>query len=164
MEKEHVYRVTMAWTGNLGEGTKNYRAYGRDHLIRVEGKADIPGSSDPTFRGSPDRYNPEELLVSSLSSCHMLWYLHLCAVNQVIVTGYTDQATGVMVETSDGGGYFREVQLNPVITLADAAMTEKAAALHEQANHLCFIANSVNFPVRHQPRFIIAGQTAAGLS
>ena len=98
MEKEHLYAVTMTWSGNLGEGTRNYRVYGRDHLIRADGKPEIPCSSDPSFRGSPDRYNPEELLVSSLSSCHMLWYLHLCSVNGVVVTAYQDQARGTMKE------------------------------------------------------------------
>ncbi len=97
MEKEHVYSVTMTWSGNLGEGTQHYRGYSRDHLIRVAGKPEIPSSSDPSFRGSPERYNPEELLVASLSSCHMLWYLHLCSVNGVVVTAYQDQASGTLM-------------------------------------------------------------------
>src|ERR1700759_3681585 len=116
MEKEHRYSVDLAWTGNKGEGTTRYTAYSRDHVLRVQGKPDLPGSSDPSFRGSRDRYNPEELLVSSLSSCHMLWYLHLCSANQVVVVDYRDQAKGFMMERADGSGYFREVILCPVVT------------------------------------------------
>jgi organic hydroperoxide reductase OsmC/OhrA len=153
MEKEHHYSVSMVWTGNRGEGTKNYRAFSRDHIVQVSGKADIAGSSDPSFRGSPDRYNPEELLVSSISACHMLWYLHLCSVNNIIVTGYRDQAKGIMLEGDDGGGRFKEVGRNPLITLTEAAMIGRATELHEEAHRLCFIANSVNFPVKHKPVF-----------
>jgi organic hydroperoxide reductase OsmC/OhrA len=153
MEKEHHYSISMVWTGNKGEGTKEYRAYSRDHILQVTGKADIAGSSDPSFRGSPDRYNPEELLVSSLSACHMLWYLHLCSVNNIVVTGYRDQARGTMIEGADGGGHFKEVELNPSITLSETAMIGRATELHEEANRLCFVANSVNFPVTHKPVF-----------
>ena len=101
------------WTGNRGEGTASYRGYGRDHVLSVKDKPEIPGSSDPSFRGDPQRYNPEELLVASLSSCHMLWYLHLCAVSGVVVVDYRDEAGGTMEETADGGGFFREVVLKP---------------------------------------------------
>jgi organic hydroperoxide reductase OsmC/OhrA len=160
MEKEHHYSVSMTWTGNRGEGTQNYRAYDRDHILRVEGKADIPASSDPSFRGSPSRYNPEELMVASLSSCHMLWYLHLCSVNHIVVTDYRDQATGTMMERADGSGYFREVELCPVITITEEGMISKARELHGEAKRFCFIANSVNFPVTHQPLFIVAGRDA----
>jgi organic hydroperoxide reductase OsmC/OhrA len=160
MEKEHHYSVSMVWTGNRGEGTRNYRAYDRDHILRVEGKADISASSDPSFLGSPSRYNPEELMVASLSSCHMLWYLHLCSVNHIVVTEYQDQAKGTMMEKADGSGYFREVELSPVITLTEENMIAKAKELHEEANRFCFIANSVNFPVKHKPLFKIAGRDA----
>ena len=151
MGKEHHYTTQLIWTGNTGEGTANYRSYDRDHILSVTGKPEIPGSSDPSFRGNPQRYNPEELLVSSLSSCHMLWYLHLCAVNGVVVVDYKDEAIGTMVETADGGGYFSEVILRPVVTVAEGGMSEKARSLHHEANKLCFIANSVKFLVRHEP-------------
>ena len=150
MGKEHHYTTQLMWTGNTGTGTAHYRSYDRDHILSVTGKPEIPGSSDPSFRGNPQRYNPEELLVSSLSSCHMLWYLHLCAVNGVVVMDYKDEATGTMVETADGGGYFSEVTLKPVVTIADGGMSEKARSLHHDANELCFIANSVKFPVNHE--------------
>ena len=151
MSKEHHYRIGVQWTGNTGSGTAGYKSYERSHRISVENKNYIDASSDPGFRGDPTKYNPEELLVASLSSCHMLWYLHLCAEAGVIVVDYVDEAMGIMIETVDGGGKFKEVTLNPVVTVKDASMIEKANALHARANELCFIANSVNFPVIHRP-------------
>ncbi|QHW00677.1 OsmC family protein [Spirosoma endbachense] len=151
MAKQHTYALTTRWTGNKGEGTTNYRSYDRDHVVSAENKPDIPASSDPSFRGNKSRYNPEELLVASLASCHMLWYLHLCAEAGVVVVDYTDQATGTMIETPDGGGHFSEVTLSPVVLVTDEAMIAKANELHHQANKLCFIANSCNFPVYHKP-------------
>lgn len=151
MEKEHQYHTLLTWTGNKGGGTSSYKAYDRDHVLSARGKPEIQGSSDPSFRGNPQRYNPEELLVASLSSCHMLWYLHLCAVNGVVVTDYRDRAQGIMQETADGGGFFKEVVLRPVVVVASPDMQEKAMALHHEANTFCFIANSVKFPVRHEP-------------
>jgi organic hydroperoxide reductase OsmC/OhrA len=156
MEKTHHYTTVLTWTGNKGEGTANYKAYDRDHILSVAGKPEIQGSSDPSFRGNRERYNPEELLVASLSSCHMLWYLHLCSVNNIVVTDYRDQAEGLMMERLDGSGYFKEVILRPVITITDASRIEKATALHHEANKFCFVANSMNFPVHHQPEFEVA--------
>ena len=157
MNKQHQYQLTIQWTGNNGTGTSSYRAYERNHEISTENKPIIPASSDPSFRGDKTRYNPEELLVASLSSCHMLWYLHLCSEAGVIVTDYRDNATGTMVETADGGGFFSEVILNPVVTVAENSMIEKANALHAKANELCFIARSVNFKVVHNPVSKLAG-------
>lgn len=151
MKGQHLYKATIRWTGNNGEGTIDYSAYKRDHIISIENKADILGSSDPAFRGDSTRYNPEDLLVSSLSACHMLWYLHLCAEAGVIVVDYIDNASGKMVETPDGGGHFIEVTLNPIVTVKEVPMVEKANKLHKKANELCYIANSVNFPVYHNP-------------
>ena len=151
MDKLHSYNLTIKWTGNKGSGTSGYRDYDRSHTIIGQNKEEIAASSDPSFRGDKSRYNPEELLVASLSSCHMLWYLHLCSEAGVTVTDYTDNATGQMIETSNGGGHFKEVMLNPVVTVADSSMVAKANELHKKANELCFVANSVNFPVHHNP-------------
>ena len=153
--KEHHYKTTITWTGNQGSGTSGYRDYSRNHEISVAGKPTIPASSDPSFRGDTARYNPEELLVSSVADCHMLWYLHFCSVNGVIVVDYKDEATGIMEETAEGSGHFKEVTLHPVVTVTDASMIEKANALHHDANKFCFIANSCNFPIRHQPTCIV---------
>ncbi len=150
-EKQHQYTTRTEWTGNLGEGTTNYRAYSRDHLMSAVGKPELPGSSDPAFRGDATRWNPEEMLVASLSSCHMLWYLHLCTQAKITVLAYHDDAQGAMVEDADGGGHFSLVTLRPVATLAVGSDEAVATSLHKQAHHLCFIANSVNFPVSIEP-------------
>ncbi|WP_276347884.1 OsmC family protein [Daejeonella sp. JGW-45] len=149
MSAQHNYQLTVKWTGNTGTGTSGYRAFERSHTIQAGNKPEIAGSSDPSFRGDKSRYNPEELLLASLSSCHMLWYLHLCAEAGVIVTGYEDHATGKMTEMESGSGQFTEVTLNPKVTVSDIAMAGKANELHKKANEMCFIARSVNFPVRH---------------
>jgi len=151
MNGQHHYKATIKWTGNKGAGTDNYSNYERSHQITIENKSDILGSSDPSFRGDKTKHNPEELLVSSLSACHMLWYLHLCSEVGVIVVDYIDNATGIMIETSNGGGKFIEVTLNPIVTVTDNSTLEKANELHKKANELCFIANSVNFPIHHKP-------------
>jgi organic hydroperoxide reductase OsmC/OhrA len=149
--RTHSYDVSVTWTGNRGTGTSGYRDYARDHDVTAAGVPPIAGSSDPAFRGDPGRWNPELELTAALSQCHMLWFLHLCAVAGVVVTGYADDARGTMAETDDGGGRFTEVVLRPQVTVASADMTERAQALHAEANAKCFIANSVSFPVRHEP-------------
>lgn len=146
--KQHTYPIRMRWTGNTGSGTREYRSYERAHEYIVEGKPTIPGSSDPAFRGDRARWNPEELLVMSLSSCHMLWYLHLCATHKISVVDYVDDAVGTMVETADTGGHFSEVVLRPQVTIEPGGDLAVAESLHDKAHHLCFVANSVNFPVR----------------
>jgi organic hydroperoxide reductase OsmC/OhrA len=147
----HQYQTTLRWTGNLGKGTIDYRGYSRNHEIDGERKVvAISGSSDAHFRGDASRYNPEELLVASLSACHMLAYLHLCAVNQVVVTGYEDAASGTMEESPDGSGRLTGVVLRPVVTITPESDAVKAQSLHSDAHRLCFIANSVNFPVSHE--------------
>jgi organic hydroperoxide reductase OsmC/OhrA len=151
MGREHRYQATITWTGNLGEGTANYRSYSRDHEVSGQGKPVLPGSSDPAFHGDPRRWNPEELLTAALSQCHMLWFLHLCAVNGITVISYTDTAHGIMAEGADGGGEFTAVTLHPVAALTDPAQASRALELHEQAHRLCFIARSVNFPVSCEP-------------
>lgn len=151
MSKQHSYTVNVQWTGNNGTGTSAYDAYERSHTISIENKPDILASSDTPFRGDNTKHNPEDFLVSSLSTCHMLWYLHLCADAGVIVTDYTDHATGIMIQTEKGGGYFTEVTLNPVVTVTNESMIVKANELHNIARERCFIANSMNFPVHHQP-------------
>jgi organic hydroperoxide reductase OsmC/OhrA len=149
MDKAHQYNLTLAWTGNSGSGTKDYRSYERSYSISIDGKAEIQGSSDPAFRGDASKYNPEELLLASLSSCHMLWFLHLCSANAIVVTAYVDEPSGTMMEEEDGSGKFKEVILNPVVTIKDEKSLDKLDAIHVEANRCCFIANSVNFPVKH---------------
>jgi organic hydroperoxide reductase OsmC/OhrA len=157
MAKPHTYEVQTRWTGNLGSGTSDYRAYSRQHEVASLGKsAPILGSSDPVFRGDGTRYNPEELLVASISTCHLLWYLHLCADAGIVVVDYVDAAHGTMVEAEDGGGHFTEVVLRPQVSITRAEQLERARALHEEAHRKCFIANSLNFPVKHVPDVRVA--------
>jgi organic hydroperoxide reductase OsmC/OhrA len=154
--KIYHYKASTMWVGNRGTGTSDYKAYDRNHDIAINGKSTLLCSSDPSFRGDKSRHNPEELLVCSLSSCHMLWYLHLCAVNKVIVLEYVDEASGSMEENEDGSGQFTEVTLRPKVIVSDKNMVEKANSLHHEANKLCFIARSVNFPVHHLPEAVVA--------
>lgn len=152
MARTHQYDLALRWTGNRGEGTTGYRSYGRDHDLSAAGKPVIAGSADPGFRGDASRWNPEELLVSALAQCHMLWFLHLASTAGVVVTGYTDEPVGTMVQDDDGdGGQFSSVVLRPVVTVRDAAMVERAQALHGDVGAKCFIARSVSFPVHHEP-------------
>ncbi|RYZ21263.1 MAG: OsmC family peroxiredoxin [Sphingobacteriales bacterium] len=153
--KNHQYTISVNWTGNTGQGTKTYQAYSRNHEITTNGKPMIPGSSDPGFRGDPSRYNPEEMLVASISTCHMLWYLHLCSVAGIIVTFYQDNAEGIMTENEDGSGFFSAVTLRPSVIITDEALVQKATELHHDANKHCFIANSLNFPVQHVPKITV---------
>jgi len=154
MTHQHRYQVEVEWTGNRGSGTDGYRNYGRDHVIRIDGKPPIDGSSDPTFRGDASRHNPEDMLVTALSTCHMLSYLHMATVAGVVVTAYRDAAEGTMI-TEGNGGRFVEVVLHPVVTITAASDPARAEAAHEAAHHACFIANSVNFPVRCEPRIVV---------
>ncbi len=152
MERTHQYHTTITWTGNRGSGTLDYRAYSRDHHISVKDKAQpIQASSDPQFRGDANKYNPEELFVSSLSSCHMLWYLHLAAVNGVVVLEYEDNAEGTMEESENGGGRFTQVTLHPKVKIADGSNLDLANRLHEAAGEKCYLASSVNFPLSYHP-------------
>jgi len=148
---QHAYALMLEWTGNQGTGTDHYRNYKRDHAIRIANKPDLLGSADPTFHGDPSRHDPEELLLAALSACHMMSFLHVCVMNGVVVTAYTDNATGSMGTFMDGSGRFTEVILHPKVTVLDVSMIELANDLHPKAHELCFIANSVNFPVRCVP-------------
>ena len=145
--KEYSYQVSLQWIGNIGQGTLDYKAYDRSYEIEVPGKPKIFGSSDPAFRGDQTKYNPEELLIAALSSCHMLWYLHLCADSGIVVTAYRDRPMGKMAVTKNSGGRFTEVILKPKITITADSNLEQAKKLHNKAHQLFFIANSVNFPV-----------------
>ena len=154
--KSHTYTLDLQWTCDLGTGTSSPQAYSRDHSVSAAGKPELLGSSDPAFRGDPERWNPEELLVASLAQCHMLWYLGLAAAAGVVVLDYTDQPVGTMIEEADGDGQFIEVTLHPTVLVSDASMVDKAEALHGPAHAKCFIARSVNFPVLNAPTTVAA--------
>lgn len=154
--KAHNYEIKVEWTGNDGNGTINYKSYNRNHEISSEGKYDkINGSSDPSFLGDKTKYNPEDLFISSISACHMLWYLHLCSVNEIVVTEYIDNATGIMIESENGSGKFTEVSLNPNVKITNPHLIDRANELHAEANKMCFIANSCNFKIEHKPNTVV---------
>jgi organic hydroperoxide reductase OsmC/OhrA len=154
--RDHQYRVTVEWQGNRGEGTAHYRAYGREHVIGAAGKPPIAGSADPAFRGDAARWNPEELLVASVSACHKLWYLHLCAEAGIAVLAYEDAAEGVMTEEPGGSGRFTRITLKPRVVIRAGDDAARAEALHQEAHRFCFIANSVNFPILCAPEIVSA--------
>ena len=156
MARDHHYRLDLAWTGNLGEGTSGYRSYSRDHEISAEPGV-LPGTADPFFRGVPDRWNPEQLFIASLAQCHLLTYLWLCVGAKVVVTGYEDSPDGVMAEEPDGSGRFTRVTLRPHVTIAEGSDPEVALALHEKVADYCFIARSVSIPVHHEATVVVAG-------
>lgn len=146
----HHYQVRITWTGNTGEGTANYNSYRRDHEISGTEQAPILGTTEvPKFHDSK-RYTPDELLVASLSACHMMWLLHLCADAGITVTSYVDDARGRMIQAGRSG-HFTDVTLYPVMKITDATRIQDAEKLHEQAGELCNIAKSVNFPVHCKP-------------
>jgi organic hydroperoxide reductase OsmC/OhrA len=153
---EHRYALTVQWTGNRGGGTSSYRGYSRDHDVLIPGLPVLKGSADPTFHGDRERYNPEQLLLAALAQCHMLSFLHVAVKHGVVVTDYRDEATGLMKLNRDGSGQFESVTLRPQVTMADGRHLELAGQLHHEANQLCFIARSVNFPVEHAPVTVAA--------
>ncbi|MBK8845962.1 MAG: OsmC family protein [Bacteroidetes bacterium] len=156
MSKKHHYQLNIAWTGNNGTGTSNYAAYSRNFNLNAANKETLALSSDTAFRGDETKHNPETMLVASISSCHMLWYLHLCADAGIIVTAYEDNATGTMEQDDTGAGKFTEVTLYPKVTITDSSKKELAIDLHHKANHFCFIAQSCNFQVQHRPEIIVS--------
>lgn len=163
----HTYDVDVTWTGAGESGTSSYTSYSRDHEVDFPGKATLLGSADPSFRGDPTRYTPEELLVAALSQCHMLWFLHLASSDGVVVTGYTDRATGTMRVEAAGHGQFTQVVLHPSVTVAATVRAdgrpigdEDLDTLHARAHEHCFITRSVRFPVRHDPAPMRVDQVA----
>jgi organic hydroperoxide reductase OsmC/OhrA len=161
MAREHHYAAHLVWTGGAQGPTKDYASYSREHVVRIEGKPDLVGSADPHFRGDPERHNPEDWLVAALSACHMLTYLAICARKGIAVVSYEDAASGTMA-LEGGGGHFTEVVLRPRVTLAAGSDARAAEALHEDAHKYCFIAASVNFPVRHEAETMVSPSPGTG--
>lgn len=151
----HTYELSLTWTGNQGTGTSGYRAYTRDVLAHSPGRPSLELSADKPFRGDPTRWNPEVLLLAALSECHLLSLLHIAVVHGVTVVAYADEPVGTMSQEGIGG-HFTEVVLRPRVTVTDPAHVDLMPSLHHEANRACFIASSVNFPVRHEPITLVA--------
>jgi len=156
-KKTHDYKARLIWDGNLGSGTTTYTGYGRKYRLQIDGKPELVGSADPMFRGDATVYNPEDLFVAALSSCHLLSYLALCARTKINVVAYEDHASGTLLLTPNGGGMFESVTLRPIVTVAAGSDEKRALELHEQAHDLCFIAASVKIPVLHEPQIVVEG-------
>lgn len=150
MSREHHYKALVEWSNAESDAPPNVRTYSRNHTVAFEGKEPIPYSADPNFRGDASKHNPEEMLLGATASCHMLSYLFRCAQNGITVLRYVDNATGKMV-VDGSGGRFTEITLHPEVTIKESDLVDKAKELHHQANKDCFIANSLNFPVHHEP-------------
>ncbi len=146
----HDYTTTIRWTGNTGAGTKTYRGYERSWDIAVPGKPVIACSNDPLLGGDPGLMNPEDLLLSALSACHMLWYLHLASVDGIVVESYEDVPVGRGENMPDGTGRFLSAELRPAIAISAGDM-KRAHDIHGEIHNHCFIARSVNFPVTIAP-------------
>ena len=151
MKHIHTYNAIIEWTGNTGATTSAYTSYERSHDIKIAEKEIIKASSDKAFRGDSAKHNPEDLFVSAIASCHMLWYLHLCADAGVLVESYIDNAVGKMETTNAGDGKFVSITLHPTIMVQQENMIEHATMLHEKAHQMCFLANSVNFEILIEP-------------
>ena len=149
---EHAYTARIAWTGDRGEGTRHYRGYDRTWDIATPGKPVVHCSNDPLLGGDPALPNPKDLLLASLSACHMLWYLHLASVAGIVVTGYVDDPLGTGESAPDGTGRFVRAVLRPEITLVASTDLAAADAIHGRIHAHCFIARSVNFPVEYAAR------------
>lgn len=152
MTKEHHYKLTAQWHGNKGTGTSGLKDYDRSHTISINGKPELHLTTDNSAVGDKTKLNPEDLLVSAVSSCHMLSYLYVCAIEGVVVMDYLDNATGIMIENDEGGGRFKEITLKPEVIVAEASMIDLANELHHKAHEICYIANSVNFEVKCNPK------------
>src|SRR6218665_549197 len=151
MEHPHHYQLRLVWQGNKNTGNRNVKTYDRTHTVSIAGKPELQLTTDNAAVGDKSKLNPEDLLVTAIASCPMLSYLYVCAMEGIVITSYEDQATGIMIENLKGGGSFKEVTLNPVFTVAESSMTEKAIELHHKAHEVCYIANSVNFEVKCRP-------------
>jgi len=156
MSIKHTFKANVNWTVNQGESTQNPRAFSRNHEVLIDNKAtSLHVSAAKPFRGDDTLYNPEDLLLSALISCHMMSYLYVCAQNNIEVLSYTDNAEGDLEVNASGSGSFKTVRLKPVVTIKDVNQKELALSLHKEANSLCFIANSCNFPITHDALILV---------
>lgn len=154
MARRHDFVAKIAWTGNRGDGTRTYRGYDRTWRVETPGKPPIECSNDPLLGGDPSLHNPEDMLIASLSACHMLWYLHLASEARIVVRSYTDEPVGEGESAPDGSGRFIGAVLRPRIEVEAGCDLGRAEAIHHEIHKVCFIARSVNFPVRYEPVFV----------
>jgi len=152
MTSHSEFNSRIQWTGNTGTGTSSYQGYLRTWDIAVPGKPIVHCSNDPHLGGDPSLMNPEDLLLSAVSACHMLWYLHFASENNVVVESYIDKPKGLGETERSGRGRFLSIELSPSITLANDADLQLAESLHERVHDYCFIARSLSCPVYCRPQ------------
>ena len=145
---KHLFKAELNWISKKEESVLKF--YNKTHQIKIEGKPILEVSAAKAFKGDPSLYNPEDLLLSSLVSCHMMSYLYVCSQNGIEVLEYSDNAEATLEVSPDGSGRFVEVKLYPKVKISNPDQIEFALELHKKANQLCFIANSCNFPVFHE--------------
>lgn len=156
MSFNHTFKATVNWQLGNTETTLNPKSFSRNHVVTITNKkTPLEVSAAKPFRGDDTLYNPEDLLLSALASCHMMSYLYVCSQNNIDVLSYTDTAEAILDVEASGSGHFSKVTLKPVVTIKDASQLELAKTLHVKANSLCFIANSCNFPVEHNAEIIL---------
>ncbi|WP_428390489.1 OsmC family protein [Lichenicoccus sp.] len=156
MSKTHDYGARVSWTGDRGDGTRHYKGYDRSWRIMTPGKLPIDCSNDPLLGGDPSKPNPEDLLLASLSACHMLWFLHLASEAGVVVRGYEDAPLGISETGRGGAGRFVRAVLRPTISVERGADLVKADTLHHAVHDHCFIARSVSFPITCEAKYVEA--------
>ncbi|MBU2927368.1 OsmC family protein [Winogradskyella psychrotolerans] len=157
MSIKHTFKSQVNWTINEGGSTTNPRTFSRNHNVTIANKvADLQVSAAKPFRGDDSLFNPEDLLLSALTSCHMMSYLYVCAQHHIEVLSYTDASEGDLEVKANGSGSFTTVRLQPRVTIKDESQKDLALRLHTKANELCFIANSCNFLISHKPTIVVA--------
>jgi len=147
---KHLFKAEANWTSSPNPEQSASKFYSKSHKIVIEGKPVLNVSAAKAFKGDPELYNPEDLLLSSLVSCHMMSYLYVCSQNGIEILEYSDNAEATLEVSPDGSGRFVEVVLKPKVKISNPDKTDLALELHTKANQLCFIANSCNFPVLHE--------------
>jgi organic hydroperoxide reductase OsmC/OhrA len=150
MSFKQVFKAKLSWRLKEESTFATAKNYTKSHSIAIEGKELLQVSAAKAFKGDASLYNPEDLLLSSVVSCHMMSYLYVCQQNRIEILSYHDNAEATLEILDNGGGRFIEVRLFPTVIVKEKKQIQLALLLHQKANELCFIANSCNFPIVHQ--------------
>ncbi len=140
------FKVQAKWSS---KNALDVSINGKTHQVFIDDKSPLTVSAAKAFKGDETKYNPEDLLLSALASCHMMSYFYVCAQNGIELIDYKDEAVGVLELKADGSGAFTSVVLNPVVTISKSEMIDKAVSLHKEAHSICFIAHPCNVLISH---------------
>jgi organic hydroperoxide reductase OsmC/OhrA len=146
------HKVTVAWKRETPDFS--YANYNRDHDWAFDAGITIRASASPDYLGGEQCVDPEEAFVASLSSCHMLSFLAIASKKRFVVDSYHDEAVGVLGKNAAGHLAITTVTLRPRVQFSGekTASADELAQMHDQAHHVCFIANSVKTDVIVEPR------------